>query len=295
MGIAITDRGADTMSFKDYDTGHKNTWCPGCGDFGILHAVRLALDKQGLPKEQVLVVSGIGCSGKIPHYIHTYGIEAIHGRALPAATGARFANPSLKIIAHMGDGDCYGIGMGHFIHAMRRNLDITAIVHDNMIYGLTKGQTSPTSEEGFVTKSTPHGAIEQPVNPIALALASGATFIARGFSGEALHLAELIEQGMQHKGFALIDVFQPCVTYNMVNTYGFFQKKTYRLDQEGHDNTDFEAAMRKAHETERLPIGLFYHAKHHTYVEKLKQEEGDLIVHEDISNIDVEDLLDAYE
>lgn len=284
------------MSFKDYDPGHKPQWCPGCGDMGLLHSMRLAFDNMKLPKENAVVVSGIGCSGKIPHYIHTYGVETIHGRALPVATGVHLANPELKVFVNMGDGDCYGIGMGHFIHAMRRNLDMVAIVHNNMIYGLTKGQTSPTSDEGVKTKSTPHGSIDQPVNPIALALASGATFIARGFAGDAIHLAELIQKATEHKGFALIDVYQPCVTYNPSHSYGFFQQNTYNLQKtEGYDTGDFNSALAKALETEKLAIGIIYQTKKHTYVDWLKQEHAGVpLVEADISNIDVEDLLDEH-
>ncbi len=283
------------MSFKEYDSGHKSQWCPGCGNFGLTHAMRVAFDKLKIPKEKIVIVSGIGCSGKTPHYFSTYGLETIHGRALPAATGVRLSNPSLKVIANMGDGDCYGIGMGHFIHAMRRNLDIVAIVHNNMIYGLTKGQTSPTTPEGEKTKSTPHGSIETPINPIALALSSGASFVARAFSGDALHLAELLEKALEHKGFALIDVFQPCVSFNPNHGYGFFQQKIYNLQKENHNVLDLHEAYKKAFETEKLPVGIFYHNHKHTYVDKLKQEEGTLLVEEDISNVNVDDILDVYE
>ena len=283
------------MSFKDYDSQNKNQWCPGCGDFGILHALRLALDNMRMPRENVVVVSGIGCSGKTPHYLSTYGIEAIHGRAVPVASGLILANPKLTVAVHMGDGDCYGIGIGHLIHAMRRNLNITAIVHNNMIYGLTKGQTSPTSSEGFKTKSTPHGSLDHPINPMLLALSSGATFIARGFSGDAIRLSELIVKGLDHKGFSLIDVFQPCISFNSINTYGYFQEKVYDMQKDGHDPADYEAAIRRALETEKLPIGVFYQTRKATYEEQLITRTGVPLVDEDISNIDIEPMLDGYD
>jgi 2-oxoglutarate ferredoxin oxidoreductase subunit beta len=187
------------MKPEDYNTGQTPVWCPGCGNFGILMAVRQALAELEMPKYDTVVVSGIGCSDKYHQYIDTYGFQSIHGRILPIAMGIRLANHKLKVIAIGGDGDGYGIGMCHFIHAMRRNLDVTYIVCNNQIYGLTTGQTSPTSEKGFETKSTPNGNIEMPVNPIALALSAGATFIARGFAGDVNHLKDLIKNGLQHK------------------------------------------------------------------------------------------------
>jgi len=283
------------MSFKDYDSNNKNQWCPGCGDFGILHSLRLAFSDMKIPHENIVIVSGIGCSGKTPHYLNTYGVEAIHGRALPVASGLILSNPKLNVIANMGDGDCYGIGMGHFIHAMRRNLNITAIVHNNMIYGLTKGQTSPTSVEGFKTKSTPHGSIDQSINPMLLALSSGATYIARGFGGDAIRLSELIRKGIEHKGFSLIDVYQPCISFNQINTYGYFQEKTYDMQKEGHDASNYDEAIKKSLETKRLPIGLFYQETKPTYEERLLQEKGKPLVEENISKIDIEPILDGYE
>ncbi|MFT4309674.1 MAG: thiamine pyrophosphate-dependent enzyme [Candidatus Woesearchaeota archaeon] len=282
------------MSFKDYDSQNKIQWCPGCGDFGILHSLRVALDDLNIPREEAVIVSGIGCSGKTPHYMSTYGIESIHGRAIPTATGLLLANPKLRVIVAMGDGDCYGIGMGHLIHAMRRNLNLTAVVYNNMIYGLTKGQTSPTSAEGFKTKSTPHGSIDTPVNPMLLALGAGATYIARGFSGDAVRLAELIRMGIEHRGFSLIDVYQPCISFNNINTYGYFQEKVYDIQKEGHNHEDYEAAIRKSLETAKLPIGLFYKKVKPTYDEQIIPNDNPL-VDEDINNIDIEPMLDGYE
>src|SRR5216117_2507070 len=250
-----------------YKSEIKPTWCPGCGDFAVLRALQTAIHALQLEPWNVLIVSGIGCSSNLPHFLSTYGFHAIHGRALPVAEGAKLANPDLQVIVTGGDGDGYGIGVGHFIHAMRRNFDITYLVMNNQIYGLTTGQASPTSEKGMKTKSTPiAGVIENPVDPISLALASGATYIARTFSGDVKTMAELVKGGIEHKGFALIDCLSPCVTYNKVNTYDFFRERLYDLAKEGHDPSDMKAAFAKAMEwpavqRDRIPLGLFYRNK----------------------------------
>lgn len=245
---------------KDFASPVRPTWCPGCGDFGILNALKRALASLDLEPHQVLLVSGIGCGSKLPDYITANGFMGIHGRALPIATGAKLANHELKVIAVHGDGDGYGIGGNHFLHTMRRNMDLVDIIQNNQVYGLTKGQYSPTSERGFVTKTSPEGAIELAVNPIALALAAGATFISRGFAGELPHLAQLIAQAIEHRGYAVVDVLQPCVTFNRVNTYDWFRARVYKLEEEeGYDPSDREAAWEKAFEWgDRIPIGLFY-------------------------------------
>jgi 2-oxoglutarate ferredoxin oxidoreductase subunit beta len=244
---------------KDFASPVRPTWCPGCGDFGILNALKRALASLDLEPHQVLLVSGIGCGSKLPDYIKANGFMGIHGRALPIATGAKLANHELKVIAVHGDGDGYGIGGNHFLHTMRRNMDLVDIIQNNQVYGLTKGQYSPTSERGFVTKTSPEGGIELAVNPIALALAAGATFISRGFAGELPHLAQLIAQAIEHRGYALVDVLQPCVTFNRVNTYDWFRARVYKLEEEeGYDPSDREAAWEKAFEWgDRIPIGLF--------------------------------------
>ena len=236
-------------------------WCAGCGDFGVLRSLKKATTDKELKPHQMLLISGIGCSSNLVGFIYAYGVHSLHGRALPVATGAKLANHNLKVVITGGDGDGYGIGVGHFIHAARRNLDLTYIVMDNEIYGLTTGQASPTTAEGHKTKTTPRGNVEMPINPLALALTTGATFVARGFSGQPAQLSSLIEQGIAHKGFALIDVFSPCVTYNKVNTYNWFKERVYKLDDEEPDAdiTDFSYAMTKAMEFEsRIPIGLMY-------------------------------------
>ena len=247
------------VDLQAYKSETKPDWCPGCGDFAVLNAVTKALHTLQIPPWNVLVVSGIGCSSNLPGFLGTYGFHGIHGRAVPVATGAKLANHELTVIAAGGDGDGYGIGVGHFVHAMRRNLDITYIVMDNQIYGLTTGQASPTSMMKMKTKSTPEGVIENPINPIALALASGATFVSRGFSGDAKGLAEIVEAAVKHRGFSLVDVLSPCVTYNKYNTYDYFRPKVYNLQKENHDFKDVHAAWDKAIEWgDRIPIGIFY-------------------------------------
>ncbi len=247
------------VTVKDLKGKADPDWCPGCGDFGVLSALKQAIADLGLQPHEVLTISGIGCSSNLPGYLNTYGMHTLHGRALAVATGAALANHELKVIVTGGDGDGYGIGGNHFLHAMRRNVDLTYIVMDNQIYGLTTGQTSPTSIKGMKTKSTPMGSVENPINPIPLAIAAGATYVARGYTGQVKHLAELIKGGILHKGFALIDAFSPCVTFNHDNTHDFFKQRTYKLEDRGHDPTDFHAAMERGYEWgDEIPIGLFW-------------------------------------
>ncbi len=234
-------------------------WCPGCGDFSVLAALQTALFELGLKPHQVVVISGIGCSSNLPGFINTYGMHTLHGRSLAVATGVKLANHELKIIATGGDGDGFGIGGNHFMHTMRRNVDLTYIVMDNQIYGLTTGQTSPTSRKGMKTKSTPHGNVENPINPIPLAIVGGATYVARGFSGKQKHLVELLKGAIQHKGFSFVDVFSPCVTYNKDNTYQFFNPKVKTLEDLGHDPSDLHKAMDRGYQWgEEIPIGVFW-------------------------------------
>lgn len=234
-------------------------WCPGCGDFGVLKAVQTAAAMNGVQPKDLMIVSGIGCSSNLPGFIHAYGIHSLHGRSVPVATGAHLANTDLKVVITGGDGDGYGIGVGHLLHAMRRNLDMTYVVMDNQIYGLTTGQTSPTTTLDHKTKSTPRGNVERPLNPLALAITSGATYVARGFSGEPKQLADLIAGGIAHRGFALIDVFSPCVTYNKVNTYPWFKEKCYKVEDENFDPSDMAVSLQKSFEwDDRIPLGLIY-------------------------------------
>ncbi len=237
----------------------KPTWCPGCGDFGVLKAIQDAAADSGLSPEDMVMVSGIGCSGKITSYFRSYGFHSMHGRTLPVATGIRLANPALKVIAVGGDGDGYGIGLNHLIHAIRRNVDLTYIVMHNHVYGNTKGQTAPTSDVGYVSGSTPMGAIEEPVRPLSLALASGATFVAQGMAGNIRQLTRLIREGMAHEGFAFINVFSPCVTYDKKHTYAWYKERLVDLDEcEGYDCTDPAAAFAKVTQHGELVTGLIH-------------------------------------
>jgi len=281
------------VEMTDLNTIEKPNWCPGCGDFGILLALKKAIIELGIAPENTAIISGIGCSGKVPHWVRTYGLHGIHGRALPVAAAVKLANHELTVFAVGGDGDGYGIGMCHFIHAMRRNIDMTYIVHNNMIYGLTTGQTSPTSEKGMKTKSTPSGVIEVPVNPISLALSSGATFVSRTFAGDVEHLRKTIVDAVKHRGFSLVDVFQPCVSFNRINTYEWYKQRVYDLQAGGHDTSDKQAAFSKAHEWgERIPIGVFYKVSEPTYEDELPQLKDAPLVKQHIGDIDISALMD---
>jgi 2-oxoglutarate/2-oxoacid ferredoxin oxidoreductase subunit beta len=234
-------------------------WCPGCGDFGVLASIQAALAELNISPHKVGIVSGIGCSSNLPGFINCYGMHTLHGRALAVATGLKLANHELTVIATGGDGDGFGIGGNHFVHSARRNIDITYIVMDNQIYGLTTGQLSPTARKGMITKTSPQGSIENPINPIPLAMAAGATYVARGYTGKPKQLTELVKGAIQHKGFALVDVFSPCVTFNKVNTYQFFNPRVKLLEEQRHDPGDFHAAMDKGYEwDEAIYCGLFW-------------------------------------
>ena len=245
-------------TFKDFRNNVKPNWCPGCGDFSV-QALFKRRPNVGLEPEEVAIITGIGRSGRLSGYINSYGVHGIHGRALPLAQGVKMANKDLTVIASGGDGDGYAIGMGHTIHALRRNMNMTYIVMDNQIYGLTKGQTSPSSAVGFVTKSTPKGNIEKNVAPLELALSSGATFVAQGFSSDIKALTKLIEDAINHDGFLFVNVFSPCVTYNKVNTYDWFKEHLTSLeDIEGYDTSDKQLAMKTVLDYESLVKGIVY-------------------------------------
>ena len=234
-------------------------WCAGCGDFSVLAALQTALFELGLKPHQVLTVSGIGCSSNLPGFLNTYGMHTLHGRSLPVATGAKLGNHELKVICTGGDGDGFGIGANHFVHTMRRNIDLTYIVMDNQIYGLTTGQISPTSVKGMKTKSTPHGSVENPINPIPMAIVGGATYVARAFSGKQKHMVEILKGAIQHKGFSLVDIFSPCVTYNKDNTYQWFNPRVKILEDMGHDPSDRHQAIDRGYQWgDEIPIGLFW-------------------------------------
>ncbi|QQE80096.1 2-oxoacid:ferredoxin oxidoreductase subunit beta [Alicyclobacillus sp. SO9] len=250
---------------KDFK-GDVSTWCPGCGDFSVMAALQRAAVNMGLEPHQMSVISGIGCSSKISEYTRTYGFHGIHGRSLPVAQGAKMANPELTVIASGGDGDGYGIGVGHFIHAVRRNIDITYLVMDNQIYGLTKGQTSPRSQHDFVTKTTAKGNKEYPVDPISTALSNGGTFIAQGYSGDVKNLTEIIEKAISHKGFSLVNVFSPCVTFNKINTYNFFKDNLVHIDQAFSSRTE---AINYVKEHNGLVTGIVYEEEQQDFQSQL--------------------------
>ena len=242
----IPDQPPAPLQAKDFKGPVDPDWCPGCGDFGVLKGLQKACAELGLLPHQIVTVSGIGCSSNLPGYINTYGMHTLHGRPLAVATGVQMANHELTVIATGGDGDGYGIGGNHFVHTARRNVDLTYLVMNNQIYGLTTGQISPTSSTGMKTKSTPFGSVEMPVNPITSAIMNGATFVARGFSGDGKHLVELMKKAILHKGFSLVDIFSPCVTFNHDNDYKFFKPRVKKLEDEGHDTSDWKSACEKA-------------------------------------------------
>jgi 2-oxoglutarate ferredoxin oxidoreductase subunit beta len=258
-GIATQDLVIEPQTVSDFKGRVDPDWCPGCGDFGVLNSLRRAcLDLQLQPHE-ILTVSGIGCSSNFPGYFNSYGMHTLHGRSLAVATGAKMANHELTVLVTGGDGDGFGIGGNHFTHTARRNIDLTYIVMDNQIYGLTTGQISPTSSKDMKTKSTPFGSIEAPYNPITAAIMNGASFVARGFAGDVKHLTMLMSQAIQHKGFALVSVYSPCITFNLDNDFAFFKPRVKKLEDESHDTGDWKAACERALEWgDTIYTGLFY-------------------------------------
>jgi 2-oxoglutarate ferredoxin oxidoreductase subunit beta len=281
------------VTIQDF-AGLKPAWCPGCGNFGILQALNKALVELNLKPHQVLMVSGIGQAGKLPHYSRANVFNSLHGRALPVAIGAKLANPELTVIVMGGDGDGYGEGGNHFLHSLHRNHDITYMVHDNQIYGLTKGQASPTSDENFVTKTTPQGAIPA-LNPVGLALIGGASFIARGFAGDIDHLSFLIKQGIRHKGFSFIDILQPCVSFNHKNTFQWYRERVYKLDEDNYDPTDKRQVRAKAEEWgERIPLGVIYREERITFEERQTALRKGPLVRQDIEAARAKALVEEF-
>lgn len=274
----------------------ETAWCPGCGNFGIRSAIVKALAALDLRSRDVLLVSGIGQAAKLPHYVEANCFNGLHGRALPVATGAKIANRGLTVLVTTGDGDCYGEGGNHFIHAVRRNLDITLIVHDNQIYGLTKGQASPTTDEGYVTKIQYSGTLLEPLHPLELAIALGCGFVARGFSGNSEHLADLIQAGVKYSGFALIDVLQPCVSFNKKNTFSWYKQRVYDCaDDSSFDPSDKAAAYRKAAEWEdRIPTGIIYRTEKTNYEQKTGITDYTTLCRRQIDASDISVLLSDF-
>lgn len=290
-------------TIQDLQTNDKPNWCPGCGDFGIWVAVKNAVISAGLDIANTVLISGIGCSGKLPYWVNIYGFNGLHGRPLPVASAVKLANHKLTVIVAAGDGDTLAEGGNHFLHTMRRNANVTLILHNNQIYGLTTGQYSPTSLHGAKTKSSPHGAIEIPANPLALALTSGATFVARGFSGDTKQLEQLLVAAIKHKGFSLLDVLQPCVTFNKVNTFPYFFQRVYKVESEGYVPNNIQQALVKAMEwpthepidpnkKERIPTGIIYQEERPTYEEQLPQLSSQPLVNQPIDNINITKLME---
>lgn len=275
-------------------TEQEPNWCPGCGDFGIQIALKNAIGKNNLEKEKVVITTGIGCGSKINHWINTYGFHTLHGRPLPIATGIHLTNPELTNIVVAGDGDTLGIGIGHFIHSMRRNLDITMIVQNNQVYGLTKGQASPTSLTGQKGATTPQGKIEEAINGTSLALISGATFVARGFSGDVPELTELISQGINHKGFSLIEVMQPCVTFHKDYTYQWYRERIEKIN-ETHDKQNKLKAIELSEKWEdKILTGIYYQIQKPTYYDEIKIPNKESIIKKDYYNTDISDTLKEF-
>jgi len=266
------------VKLEDYNA-YQPTWCPGCGDWGIGIALKQSLVQLNLSPDQVVIVFGIGCSGNMNDFINCYCFHALHGRAIPNAIGIKIANHKLPVIAVVGDGDCYGEGGNHLIHAARGNHDITVIVHDNQVYGLTTGQVAPTANKGSKSKSTPYGLIERPLNPLTLALSQGATFVAQAFAGDTLSMIELIKKAILHRGFSLLNILQPCVTFNKINTYDYYRQRIYKLDN-SYNPTDYNQAMLISHEPEkeRYPIGVIYQVEKPTFTDELFERKEETLI-----------------
>jgi 2-oxoglutarate ferredoxin oxidoreductase subunit beta len=244
-------------AFEDYE-GQVPAWCPGCGNFQILSTIKQALTELGIEPWEVLLVSGIGQAGKLPHYIKCHTFNGLHGRTLPVATAAKLANHSLHVIAVAGDGDCYAEGGNHFLHAVRRNPNISLFVHNNQIYGLTKGQASPTSAKRTYTQAQPFGYLSQPFNPLSMAISQDCSFVARGFAGDQEHLKELMKAAITHRGFSLLDILQPCVTFNKVNTFKWYRERIYRLEDDYDPYNRIKAFERSLEWGDKIPNGIFY-------------------------------------
>jgi len=274
---------------------NKPMWCPGCGNYILLKCIKKALVELDVFPEKVLIISGIGQAAKTPHYLKVYGMHSIHGRTLPIATGAKLVNHDLIVFAEGGDGDGYAEGMGHFIHALRRNVNITYLVHNNQIYGLTKGQTSPTTELNVKTVSTPFGSLEKPVNPVALAVAGGASYVAREMAIEQDRLVSRIVEAVKHKGFSFLDIIQYCITYNKVNTPDWFKERAYHLEEEGHDPSDRVKAFERALEWgEKIPFGLIYKEERPTLEEGIPYIAKQPLIKQNIGNIDITGLMESF-
>ncbi len=283
------------MLHTSFQKAKETAWCPGCGDFSILSTVETTLNEMDLKPHEVVICSGIGQAAKLPQYINANGFNGLHGRALPPATGIKIANKNLKVIIHSGEGDTYGEGGNHFIHTIRRNIDIAHFVHDNQIYGLTKGQASPTTDMRFVTDVQTRGVILEPLNPIAVAISMGASFVARSFSGDREHLKEMMKAAINHKGYALVDILQPCVSFNKVNTFKYYKDRVYHLETE-HDVSDREIAFKRSFEWgDSIPIGIFYKVVKPTYTEQVGCfDDGTTLIEKKLNPLNAQEFMNDF-
>jgi len=290
----------EKLNPNSFNTPIIPTWCPGCGNFIIWQAIKIALAELNIPSHKLMLSYGIGCAGNMANNIKGYAFHSLHGRTLPILVGAKLANHKLTAIAITGDGDAYGEGLNHLVHTARGNSDITYIICNNHSYSLTTGQSSPTSKKGYVTKTTPWGEVKKPINPIGLSLSAGASFVARGFVGDLNHLTELIKKGISHKGFSHIDILQNCVSFNKINTLEYYKKKVYKLqeklwqdkleEEENYSAKDKLKALEKAEETKKLPIGIFYQESRPTYESTFPQLEKEALVEKEIGGIEFKNL-----
>lgn len=285
------------MSANDVSLNYVPTWCPGCGNYGIFNSLKKAFAALQLDLEQTVLVNGIGCSSKIGQYVNCYRIETLHGRSLPVATGVKLANHELTVIAEGGDGDGMGLGMGHFVHTARRNLDIAYFIHNNQVYGLTKGQTSPTSEPGMFTKFTPPplGNVERPINIVELAISMGASFVARSYTGDMNHLTEMMVQAISHRGFAVVDILQPCVSFNSINTYAWYQQRVRRIAETHDPSNRAQALALAAVWGDQIPIGVFLREQRPTFADSLTQLADGPLAKRPVEGADITKLMEELE
>ncbi len=271
-------------------------WCPGCGNFAILRALQNSLTELDIPQEKYVLATGIGCHGKLFNYVNMNAFHCIHGRVLPFATGVKLSNHDLTVIGFAGDGDTFDEGFDHFPHAARKNIDIKLFVHDNRVYGLTTGQTSPTSEKGYKSKTTPSGSVAQPINPVLMALSAEASFVARAFVGDLNHLTAMMKAAITHPGYAFVEILQVCFTFNKVNTYKFYRDRVYKLDEDGHNPEDWEQAVKRSREWgDRIPIGIFYQKARPVYHASLPQLHGGTLVKSRVASEELHGLMKEFE
>jgi len=281
---------------KQFNTpGRDPNWCPGCGDYGIWNAFKRALVTINIEPKDIVIATGIGCGSKINHWVNTYGFHGLHGRLIPIAQGIKLTNTDLTVIAVGGDGDGYSEGGNHFLNGVRKNINMTYFIQNNQIYGLTKGQTSPTSDEETKTKSTPEGSHDSPIHGLSTAIINGATFVARGFAGDMNHLIKLMGLAIQHKGFAFVEILQPCVTFNKVNTYDWYKQRVYYLQKEKHNSKDKIAAIGRGMEWgDKIPLGILYQEEKTLYENLHSEIKENPLVKQDILNIDISSIFEDY-